>query len=121
MLERLRFVILDCMLIVFSFCVFKFHFTGGHAWSSDGINWKWGGGKRAWTTQIRGPNGTVITLRDAERPRVWVNPKTKRPELLFVASGGARQPTTVGKNAVGFLAVQPIGTAHQVAVEEAGE
>ena len=24
-----------------------FHFTRGHAWSEDGLNWRWGGGKKA--------------------------------------------------------------------------
>jgi len=85
-----------------------FHFTRGHAWSQDGVNWSWGGGKAAWTTQIRMADGEVQALKDTERPRLWINPKTRRPELLFVASGGDRQPSTPGDPA-SFLVVQPIG------------
>jgi hypothetical protein len=46
-------------------------------------------------------------LLDAERPRVWVNASTGQPELLFFASGGARQPTYPGAGR-GFTVVQRI-------------
>ena len=87
-----------------------FHFTHGHAWSQDGITWHWNGGKAAYECSLALPNGTVIPLRDAERPRVWVNPKTMQPELLFVASGGQSQPTKRGLGEKGFLVVQQIAT-----------
>ena len=86
-----------------------FHFTRGHAWSENGIDWRWGGGKKAWDTSIRGADGKVRDLKDTERPRIWVNPQTGRPELFFVASGGDHQPTSLG-SPPGFFAVQPIGS-----------
>ena len=97
-----------------------FHFTRGHAWSPDGLNWSWGGGVAAWTSIIRDATfpGGLRTLKDAERPRVWVNPTTKQPELFFMASGGDQQPTKVGLNQLGFLAVQPIGASAAAAFFE---
>ena len=35
-----------------------FHFTHGHAWSVDGVNWEWGGGKSAWTSTLKHKDGT---------------------------------------------------------------
>ena len=87
----------------------QFHFTHGHAWSRDGLHWGWNGGRSAWTSTLKKADGSVETLHDAERPRVWVNPTTKLPELLFVASGGAQQPTKPGNRA--FTVVQKIRTA----------
>jgi len=97
-----------------------FHFSRGHAWSSDGINWTWGGGKPAWTTTVAGlacdkdtckaSPGDVATVTDAERPRVWVNPATGNPELFFVASGGNTQPTKVGLGQRGFTVVGRLNT-----------
>eukprot|EP00041_Stephanoeca_diplocostata_P009712 m.151419 g.151419 ORF g.151419 m.151419 type:complete len:397 (-) comp17859_c1_seq5:204-1394(-) len=86
-----------------------FHFTKGHAWSEDGLAWHWGGGVPAWDFQIRLDNGTIETLHDTERPRVYINPATKQPELFFVASGGSRQPSHPG-DPKSFLAVQRINT-----------
>jgi hypothetical protein len=83
-----------------------FHFTHGHGWSRDGIHWQWGGGKSAWTSSLARADGSVEQLKDSERPRVWVNPATKLPELLFIASGGASQPTKPGER--GFTVVQRI-------------
>lgn len=85
-----------------------FHFTHGHGWSADGISWKWGGGNAAWSSSLKKADGSVEQLKDSERPRVWVNPATKMPELLFVASGGASQPTKPGQR--GFTVVQQIRT-----------
>eukprot|EP00039_Didymoeca_costata_P016025 m.279947 g.279947 ORF g.279947 m.279947 type:complete len:381 (-) comp16323_c11_seq86:228-1370(-) len=87
-----------------------FHFTHGHAWSRDGINWSWGGGKAAWTSTVKESDGSLRTLKDSERPRVWVDPTTKLPSLLFIASGGDSQPTAVGKGEKGFNVVQKIGS-----------
>ncbi len=87
-----------------------FHFTHGHAWSVDGISWEWGGGKSAWTSTLKHADGSVETLHDAERPRVWVNPRTRMPELLFVASGGPSQPTKIGLGQRGFTVAQKIRT-----------
>merc|ERR1712203_1342869 len=85
-----------------------FHFTRGHAWSKDGLEWHWGGGRSAWTTTVRLQNGTLWKLRDTERPRIWVNPSTRQPELFFVASAGNRkQPAGQGDR--GFTVVQRIG------------
>jgi len=85
-----------------------FHFSRGHAWSSDGIHWSWGGGRPAWTSTLRNSDGIVHTLRDAERPRIWVNATSGLPELLFVASGGATQPSKPGLGQLGFTVVQRI-------------
>eukprot|EP00037_Helgoeca_nana_P006964 m.63618 g.63618 ORF g.63618 m.63618 type:complete len:411 (-) comp17802_c0_seq2:1736-2968(-) len=97
-----------------------FHFTRGHAWSPDGLSWSWGGGAPAWTMTVAdmtcGPStcktapGEVATVKDTERPRVWVNPITKLPTLFFVASGGNTQPTGVGKGEKGFTIVRKLKT-----------
>ena len=88
------------------------HARQGHAWSVDGINWHWGGGKSAWTSRLRREDGSVEVLHDAERPRIWVNPETGQAELLFVASGGSSQPTKTGLGQRGFTVVQRIGNRH---------
>lgn len=87
-----------------------FHFSHGHAWSPDGLVWHWGGGKAAWQTTVRMADGSVEVWRDSERPRVWVNPESGLPELLFVASGVNSQPTKRGQGQKGFLVVQAINT-----------
>lgn len=77
--------------------------------SADGLEWHWGGGHPAWTTTLKTAAGEVKTCRDAERPRVFVNPHTRRPELLFTASGGDHQPSKPG-DPKSFLVVQRIGS-----------
>eukprot|EP00040_Diaphanoeca_grandis_P004362 m.28339 g.28339 ORF g.28339 m.28339 type:complete len:412 (-) comp15902_c0_seq1:204-1439(-) len=84
-----------------------FHFTRGHAWSADGLDWHWGGGVAAW--EVAFSDGRSI--KDTERPRVWINPDSGFPELLFLASGGDSQPTQRGKGEKGFLIVQKLKTA----------
>jgi hypothetical protein len=59
---------------------------------------------------LKHADGSVETLHDAERPRVWVNPRTRMPELLFVASGGPSQPTKIGLGQRGFTVAQKIRT-----------
>lgn len=80
-----------------------FHFTHGHAYSEDGLYWHWGS-ENAWSGDLHG-----MALGDSERPRVWINQDTKRPELLFFASGGAQVPTAVGQGQKGMTLVRPIG------------
>ena len=86
---------------------------GGHAWSVDGISWSWNDGARPWSSTLALPNGTVVAIADNERPRVWINRSTGQPELLFVASGGDRQPTRPG-DPPSFTLVQRIRTAKPV-------
>ena len=79
---------------------------------------RWGGGRSAWETSVRGIQCDtqtcvtasprhVQTIRDAERPRVWINRSTGLPELFFVASGGNNK---TGIGAKGFTIVQKIRT-----------
>ena len=91
------------------------HFTHGHGFSEDGITWHWADpharGRTAWTSTLRLSNGSVAVLRDSERPRVWVNASTGQPELIFVSTGGQKQPTAADGMARGFTMVQRIRTA----------
>jgi len=88
------------------------HFTHGHGFSTDAVTWHWADpkvrGRSAWTDSILLPNGTVAEVRDGERPRIWINETSGLPELLFVASGGHRQPTVADGQARGFTLVQKI-------------
>eukprot|EP00937_MAST-01D_sp_MAST-1D-sp2_P004571 g4571.t1 len=88
------------------------HFTHGHGFSEDGITWHWADpkarGRTAWTSSLQLSNGSVVVLRDSERPRVWINASTGQPELLFVSTGGQKQPTAADGIARGFTMVQRI-------------
>ena len=57
------------------------HFTHGHGFSGDGTTWHWSS-TAAWKTTLKLSNGSVVPIRDSERPRVWVNPKSGLPELI---------------------------------------
>ena len=59
---------------------------------------------------LKKANGSVEVLMDAERPKVWVNASSGLPELLFFASGGAKQPVAKDGRARGFTVVQRIRT-----------
>lgn len=87
-----------------------FHNHRGHAFSRDGIVWEWGT-DQSWSGGVLSipSTGFYGELYDTERPRVWVNPDTQRPELLFFASGGGGQPTSVGEGAIGMTVVRKIG------------
>ena len=53
----------------------------------------------------------MVKVTDVERPKVWVNPATGQPELLFFASGGpSGQPTEADGYARGFTVAQRIHT-----------
>ena len=88
------------------------HFTHGHGFSEDGLTWHWADpkvrGRTAWTSTLRLSNGSLLVLRDSERPRVWINETTGLPELIFVSSGGQHQPTQADGVARGFTMVQRI-------------
>ena len=87
----------------------------GHGFSTDGVTWHWADpvlrGRPAFHASITTPDGQVVSLPDAERLRVWVNPKTSRPELFFYASGGAHQPVAADGMQRSFTVVQRIRTA----------
>ena len=87
----------------------------GHGFSTDGVTWHWADpvlrGRAAFHASITTPDGKVVSLPDAERLRVWVNPKTSRPELFFYASGGAHQPVAADGVQRSFTVVQRIRTA----------
>ena len=59
---------------------------------------------------LKKATGSVEVLMDAERPKVWVNASSGLPELLFFASGGAKQPVAKDGRARGFTVVQRIRT-----------
>ena len=69
-----------------------------------------GSGGGCYNATLRTVDGNVEVLQDAERPKVWVNPSTGLPTLLFYASGGATQPTVKDGRARGFTVVQRIRT-----------
>lgn len=85
-----------------------FHDHRGHAFSEDGLKWMWGS-DNSWDGGHLVEEGYVGDIYDTERPRIYVNPETRRPELLFYATGGIEQPTSVGKGAIGFTVVRKIG------------
>lgn len=80
-----------------------FHFSGSHAFSRDGLTWHWGSDD-AW----EGGMLDGISLLDAERPRMWIDPSTRRPGLLFFASGGEDQPIAKDGVSKGFTAVRAV-------------
>ena len=93
------------------------HGGRGHGFSEDGISWRWVGppygGVRApaYGNSVRLDNGTVVKVTDVERPKIWVNPGTGQPELLFFATGGpSGQPIEADGFARGFTVVQRINT-----------
>ena len=82
---------------------------------ADGVTWHWADpvlrGRAAFHASITTPDGKVVSLPDAERLRVWVNPKTNHPELFFYASGGAHQPVAADGAQRSFTVVQRVRTA----------
>lgn len=87
----------------------------GHGFSEDGVTWHWADpakrGRAAFHTSITAPDGKLMSVPDAERLRIWVNPKTRQPELFFYASGGDHQPVAADGAQRSFTVVQRIRTA----------
>ena len=85
----------------------------GHGFSHDGLTWHWADpserGRPAFHASIK-VAGRVVKITDVERLRIWVNPKTSQPELLFYASGGDHQPIRADGVQRSFTAVQRIRT-----------
>ena len=106
----------------------------GHAFSTDGLVWTFDGSylpdtapSKCWAAgdasgcggpfiaTLRHGDGSVEVLRDAERPRVWVNTSSGQPELLFFSacyndsSGrGCVEPTAQDGRTRGITVVQRI-------------
>jgi hypothetical protein len=80
-----------------------FHFGHRHAWSEDGLHWSVGN-TSVWDTTV-GPT----LQKDAERPRVWIDPSTGEPGLLFTACRDNADRKHQGGGDASFTVVQPIG------------
>jgi len=52
----------------------------------------------------------VQAVKDAERPRIWLNASSGMAEFFFVASGGNSQPSKPGLGARGFTVVRKLRT-----------
>ena len=89
----------------------------GHGFSYDGVTWHWSDpshrGRTAFQASIK-VEGKTIPVTDVERLRIWVNPKTGHPELLFYASGGQHQPVHADGLQRSFTVVQRIRTTAPV-------
>ena len=85
----------------------------GHGFSYDGLTWHWSDpshrGRPAFHASIK-VEGKTVSITDVERLRIWVNPKTSQPELLFYASGGQHQPVHADGVQRSFTVVQRIRT-----------
>ena len=85
----------------------------GHGFSYDGLTWHWSDpshrGRPAFHASIK-VEGKTVSITDVERLRIWVNPKTSQPELLFYASGGQHQPVHADGIQRSFTVVQRIRT-----------
>jgi hypothetical protein len=82
-----------------------FHFGHRHAWSEDGLHWSVGN-TSVWDTTI----GSTLQ-KDAERPRIWIDPATNAPGLLFTAcrDNDDKKGQHGWVKDASFTAVQPIG------------
>ena len=87
----------------------------GHGFSYDGVTWHWSDpshrGRSAFHASIS-VEGKTIPIGDVERLRIWVNPRTGHPELLFYASGGQHQPVRADGVSRSFTVVQRIRTSN---------
>jgi len=82
-----------------------FHFGHRHAWSADGLHWSVGN-ISVWDTTV----GSTLQ-KDAERPRIWIDPATGSPGLLFTACRDNTVKKGPGELDRSFTVVQPIGRA----------
>ena len=82
-----------------------FHFGHRHAWSADGLHWSVGN-TSVWDTTV----GDTLQ-KDAERPRIWIDPATGSPGLLFTACRDNNDKKGGGPGDLdrSFTVVQPIG------------
>ena len=86
-----------------------FHFGHRHAWSEDGLRWSVGNAS-VWDTTVATHSGSTLQ-KDAERPRIWVDPATGAPGLLFTACRDNGDKKGKANRDRSFTVVQPIGLA----------
>lgn len=93
-------------MLAHSLCLHWPHCTnvGGHASSTDGVNWHYSSGA-AFTTSVDFEGGTTKTFSRRERPELLHDPESGRPTHLIT---GVTEPGGAGQSDRSWTLVQPV-------------